>query len=96
MDIGDQYLACESCSVQSSEILGHRLVNLSHCLSSYAFLSYAMSIQHAIIPINKTCKQSQALHKAFKVCIQQETLTDVTQTWRQKEETIHRIQHLWQ
>ena len=50
-----------------------------------------MTIQHAIIPINKTCKQSQALHKAFKACIQQETLTHVTQTWRQKEEAIHWI-----
>ena len=55
-----------------------------------------MTIQHAIIPINKTCKQSQALHKAFKAYIQQETLANVTQTRRQKEEAIHRIQHLWQ
>ena len=55
-----------------------------------------MSIQHAITPINKTCEQSQTLHQAFKACIQQETLTHVAQTWRQKEEAIHWIQHLWQ
>ena len=48
-----------------------------------------MSIQHAIIPINKTFQHSQALFQAFKACIQQETLTNVSQTWRQKEEAIH-------
>jgi len=55
-----------------------------------------MSIQHAIFSINKTSKQSQTLFQAFKACIQQETLTHVTQTWGQKEEAIHWIQHLWQ
>ena len=74
---------------QTVDPLARRFLIQSHYLSFYTFLFCVMSIQHAIIPINKTFQHSQALFQAFKACIQQETLTNVSQTWRQKEEAIH-------
>ncbi len=75
--------------------LARRLVILSHYLSSYVLIFCVKSIQHAIVPINKTLKKSQALFQAFKAFIQQGTLTHVTHTWREKKEAIHWIQYLW-
>ena len=66
---------------------------LSHYPLSFTLLFCAISIQHAIIPLNKTLKKSQALFQTFKAHVEQETLTHVAHTWRQKKEAIYRI--LW-